>query len=323
MNRRNFLATSGSTVAALGTVSAVEPQQLQADKKPELIRPHRGPNRIGVSSYSFWGFRRKELRSLHSNLEHAARMGFDGLEILQRQLESTDNATLQKIKRHAFVLGLDLMGYSTHQGFLSPEKERRQKNIDHTINCLEQAYQLGIPTMRVNSGTWGTSKNFDDLMAKRGIEEPLKGYTEEDAYKWVIDAYEKLVPEAEKRGVIMGLENHWGLGVTPEGIKRVVNAVDSEWLQVTLDTGNFLEDPYARLAQLAPRTVLIQCKTYFGGGRWYTLELDYDRIADIMKTAGFKGYVSLEFEGKEDPLTAIPKSLRLLRRHFGATASKD
>jgi len=323
MNRRNFLATSGSTVAALGTASAVEPQQLQADKKPELMRPHRGPNRIGVSSYSFWGFRRKELRSLHSNLEHAARMGFDGLEILQRQLESTDNATLQKIKRHAFVLGLDLMGYSTHQGFLSPEKERRQKNIDHTINCLEQAYQLGIPTMRVNSGTWGTSKNFDDLMAKRGIEEPLKGYTEEDAYKWVIDAYEKLVPEAEKRGVIMGLENHWGLGVTPEGIKRVVNAVDSEWLQVTLDTGNFLEDPYARLAQLAPRTVLMQCKTYFGGGRWYTLDLDYGRIAGIMKNAGFKGYVSLEFEGKEDPLTAIPKSLRLLRRHFGATASKD
>jgi len=323
MNRRNFLATSGSTVAALGTASAVEPQQLQADKKPELMRPHRGPNRIGVSSYSFWGFRRKELRSLHSNLEHAARMGFDGLEILQRQLESTDNATLQKIKRHAFVLGLDLMGYSTHQGFLSPEKERRQKNIDHTINCLEQAYQLGIPTMRVNSGTWGTSKNFDDLMAKRGIEEPLKGYTEEDAYKWVIDAYEKLVPEAEKRGVIMGLENHWGLGVTPEGIKRVVNAVDSEWLQVTLDTGNFLEDPYARLAQLAPRTVLMQCKTYFGGGRWYTLDLDYGRIAGIMKNAGFKGYVSLEFEGKEDPLTAIPKSLRLLRKHFGATASKD
>ena len=247
-------------------------------------------------------------------------MGFDGLEILQRQFESTDNATLQKVKRHAFVLGLDLMGYSTHQGFLSPDKDRRQKNIDHTIDCLEQAYQLGIPTMRVNSGTWGTSKSFDDLMAKRGIEEPLKGYTEEDAYKWVIDAYEKLVPEAAKRGVIMGLENHWGLGVTPEGIKRVVNAVDSEWLQVTLDTGNFLEDPYARLAQLAPRTVLMQCKTYFGGGRWYTLDLDYARIAGIMKKAGFKGYVSLEFEGKEDPLTAIPKSLHLLRAHFGATA---
>ena len=276
-----------------------------------------GHNRIGVSSYSFWGFRRQELRSLHTNLEHAASMGFDGLEILQRQLESTNRPTLQKIKRHAFVLGLDLMGFSTHQGFLSPDKERRRRNIDHTIDCLEQAYQLGIPTMRVNSGTWGTSKSFDDLMAKRGIEDPLPGYTEEDAYNWVIDAYETLVPEAAKRGVVMGLENHWGLGVTPEGIQRVLEAVSSEWLQVTLDTGNFLEDPYERLALLAPQTVLMQCKTYFGGGRWYTLDLDYARIAGIMRKAGFQGYVSLEFEGKENPLTAIPKSLKVLRSHFG------
>jgi sugar phosphate isomerase/epimerase len=61
----------------------------------------------------------------------------------------------------------------------------------------------------------------------------------------------------------------------------------------------------------------MQTKTYHGGGRWYTLDLDYARIAKIMKDAGFKGYISLEFEGKEDPLTAIPKSLKLLRKHFG------
>jgi len=128
--------------------------------------------------------------------------------------------------------------------------------------------------------------------------------------------HSKLVPEAEKRGVIMGLENHWGLGVTPEGVMKVVNAINSPWLQVTLDTGNFLENPYDRLAQLASSTVLLQAKTYYGEGRWYTLDLDYQRIAEIMKSAHYRGYVSLEFEGKEDPLTAIPKSLALLREHF-------
>lgn len=282
----------------------------------ETPAPSSKPNRIGVSSYSFWGFRRDELRDLTLCLDHAARMGFDGLEILQRQLTGTDNASLQKIKRHAFVNGLDLMGYSTHQGFLSPDKEKRQKNIDHTIECIEQAYALGIPTMRVNSGTWGTSKSFDQLMERRGIEPPIEGYTEEDAYGWVIAAYEEIVPVAEKCGVVLGLENHWGLGVTPEGVKRVIKAVDSPWLKATLDTGNFLEDPYDRLAQLAPEAVLMQAKTYFGGGVWYTLDLDYPRIASIMKEAGFGGYVSLEFEGKEDPLTAIPKSLKLLRSAF-------
>ena len=313
MNRREFLAASAA--AAAGT-AIVRSEEKPSAKITTELSSRKGSNPIGVSSYSFWAFHRKELRPLEVCLDHAARMGFDGLEILQRQLVSTDNAALQKIKRHAFLLGLDLMGFSTHQGFLSPEKEKRQKNIDHTIDCLEQAYRLGIPTIRVNSGTWGTSKSFDELMANRGVEKPIKGYTEEDAYRWVIDAYEKLVPEAEKRGVIMGLENHWGLGCTPEGVKRVVDAVKSPWLQVTLDTGNFLEDPYDRLKQLAPQTVLLQAKTYFGGGRWYTLDLDYARIAKIMKEAKFKGYVSLEFEGKAEPIKGIAQSLALLRKHF-------
>lgn len=308
MNRRHFLATTplgALPMAALATEATA----------PSPVRPS---NPIGVSSYSFWGFRRDHLRDLPLCLDHAARMGFDGFEILQRQLVDTETATLQKVKRHAFVNGLDLMGYSTHQGFLSPDEEKRKKNIKHTIDCIEQAYALGIPTMRVNSGTWGTSKNFDDLMAKRGVEEPLEGYTEEDAFGWVIDAYEQILPVAERCGVILGLENHWGLGVTPEGIKRVLDAIDSPWLRVTLDTGNFLEDPYDRLTQLAPETVLLQAKTYFGGGVWYTLDLDYPRIAGILREARFKGYVSLEFEGKEDPLTAIPKSLALLRSAFSA-----
>jgi L-ribulose-5-phosphate 3-epimerase len=249
-------------------------------------------------------------------LELAADMGFDGAEILQRQMEDQSNAALQKIKQRAFTLGLDLMGFSTHQGFLRPDREERQKNVDLTISQIEQAYQLGIPTMRVNTGTWGTSKNFDTLMANKGIEPPIPGYTDENGYEWVIDAFERIIPQAEKRGVTLGLENHWGLGLTVEGVDRIARAIDSPWLQVTLDTGNFLEEPYPKLAKLAGRTVLLQAKTYYGGGTWYTLDLDYGRIARIMREAGFRGYISLEFEGKEDPLTAIPKSLAELRRHF-------
>jgi L-ribulose-5-phosphate 3-epimerase len=309
VNRRHFLAS-------VSTVSAASMIQIKAESTAAPAKAR--ANRIGVSSYSFWGFNREDLRPIDVCLEHAARMGFDGFEILQKQLASTDRAELMKIKRRAFLLGVDLMGYSTHQGFLSPDAAKRKQNIDHTIACLEQAYQLGIPTMRVNSGTWGTSKSFDDLMANRGQEKPLEGYDEEDAYGWVIESYQILAREAQERGVIMGLENHWGLGRTPEGVKRVVDAVNSPWLKVTLDTGNFLEDPYDRLKQLAAETVLVQAKTYHGGGVWYTLDLDYPRIAKIMRDAGFTGYVSLEFEGKEDPLTAIPKSLETLRGAFGA-----
>jgi len=176
---------------------------------------------------------------------------------------------------------------------------------------------MGIPTMRVNTGTWNTRKDFDDLMKHRGAEEPVAGFSNDDGFQWVIDAYAEIVQTAEKRGVVLGLENHWGLGRTPEGVKRVVDAIQSPWLQVTLDTGNFLEDPYDKLAQLAPQTVLLQTKTYYGGGLWYTLDLDYPRIAQLMRAANYRGWISLEFEGQEDPKTAVPKSLALLRQAFG------
>ena len=315
MKRRGFL-TSAAGVGAAGLASLTPSATPAAeDAKPKEARPRKHP--IGVSTYSFWGFRRDELRPIEKNLELAAEMGFEGVEILQVQMEDTSNAALQKIKRKAFVLGLDLMGFSTHQGFVSPDKEKRIKNINHTIDCIEQAYALGIGTMRVNTGRWGTSKNFDELMANKGIEPRLEGYTDDDGFGWVIDSYEKIVPHAEKCGVILGLENHWGLGLTPEGVNRVVDAIDSPWLQVTLDTGNFLDNQYENAEKIAPKMVLLQAKTYFGGGRWYTLDIDYSKVAAIMDKAGFTGWVSLEFEGKEDPLTGIPKSLDHLRQYFG------
>jgi L-ribulose-5-phosphate 3-epimerase len=304
--RRRFLSVAGG---AMGCALVPGAQAAAVAAAPR-------PNRIAVSTYSFWQFNRRDLRDIEKCIDLAAEMGFDGVELLHRQMTGEDKGYLQRLKRRAFVNGLDLCGFSTHQGFLSPDADVRQRNIDNTIHQIEVAYDLGIPTMRVNTGTWGTSRNFDELMKNRGIEPPKEGYTEEDGFGWVISSLEKCLPAAEKCGVLLGLENHWGLGRTAEGVLRIVNALDSPWLQVTADTGNFLEDPYDRLAQLAPKTILVQAKTYYGGGLWYALELDYPRIASIFRQHNYRGYVSLEFEGREDPLVAVPKSLKVLRDAF-------
>lgn len=301
--------------AALGTLAGAAMSSVNAQEKPAAPAPRRR-NRIGVSTYSFWGFEKKEYESIEKCFDLSAEMGFDGVEILQVQMSDFSNGYMQKLKRHAFLNGLDIMGFSTHQDFVDPDPYVRRHNVEQTIFYIEQCYAMGIPTLRINTGRWGTSKDFDELMKNRGVEPNLEGFTDEDGFKWVNEAMEMLVPAAEKCGVIMGMENHWGLGLTPEGVLRIVDAVNSPWLQVTLDTGNFLEDPYDRLTKLAPRTVLVQAKTYYGGGRWYSLDLDYARIAKIMHDADYKGYISLEFEGNENPLTAVPKSLALLREHF-------
>ncbi len=268
--------------------------------------------RIGVSTYSFWHFKGERVE-IASCIEQAAQMGFDGVEILHQQMAGESNTYLQGLKRRAFCLGLDLMGFSTHQGFVSPDPAVREHNIEHTLRCIELAYALGIPTVRINTGRWGTSGSFDDLMANKGIEPALPGYNEEQAFGWVISSIEKCLPRAQECGVLLGLENHWGLGRTATGVLRIVEDIDSPWLRVTLDTGNFLEDSYAQMEALAPHAILVQAKTYYGGGEWYSLDIDYARVAQILRGAGYQGYISLEMEGQEDPTTAIPKSLELLR----------
>lgn len=313
-NRRDFIRKSAIAAVGMGVVTSCDTsskEKTTTEKKKTRCNP------IGVSTYSFWQFNGpKENAPIEDCIEKAAEMGFDGIEFLLVQMQSEENSYLQKLKRQAFHAGLDLMGFSTHQGFVYPEKEKRQAEVEKTIHQIELAYQLGIPTMRLNTGRWGTIASFDDLMANKGIEPVLEGYTEEDGFKWVIDAIEQCIPTAEKCGVTIGLENHWGLGRTAEGVLRIVNAIDSPWLRVTADTGNFLERQYEQLEMLAPMTSLIQAKTYFGGGKWYTLDIDYQRVAEIFRKVNYRGYISIEFEGNEDPMTAVPKSLEMIREAF-------
>lgn len=272
--------------------------------------------KLGVSTYSYWHFTPERVPIEHV-IEEAARLNLDGVEILHRQMASEENAYVQKLKRLAFINGLDLYALSIHQGFVSPDAVERRENIEHTLRCIELASALGIPSIRLNSGRWRTIKSFDELMKNEGHEPALPGYTEDDAFDWVIGSIEACLPGAEKHGVILALENHWGLTYTPEGVNRIVSAIDSEWLKVTMDCGNFLSNPYAKLRQIAPDTVLVHAKTYYGGGEWYTLALDYAKIAAILAEVGFQGYVSIEFEGKEDAHQGVPKSVDMLREAFG------
>lgn len=307
--RRSFFKASACLAAASLSMSRTHVQA----QEPTAVRPRQ---RIGVSTYSFFKFGGAKNTPVDRCIELAADMGFDGVELLHVQMGDDSTPVLNLLKRRAFTLGLDLMGLSTHQTFVSPDEAVRKKNIEHTTHCLEVAHQLGIPTIRVNTGRWGTTKSFDELMKNKGIEPRLEGFSDDEGFKWVVDSYRELAKRAAELGVIMGLENHWGLGRTAEGVMRVVKEVDSPWLQVTLDTGNFLENQYEQFEALAPQAVLVQAKTYYGDGTWYTLDIDYKRVASILRKQNYRGYLSLEFEGKEPPATAVPKSLAMLRDAF-------
>jgi len=316
MNRRSFLtATAGLGAAALAVGAERSETRSPASKAKKI--------KLGIASYSYWHFRDPKV-SIETVIEKASEIGVEGVDVLHRQMEILEKepltaehrSYLQKLKRHAFRNGVSLVCLSIHQDFVQKTPEERRKQIEHTEKCIEIAYEMGCPCIRLNSGRWKTITSFDDLMKARGIEPIPPGWTEDEGFKSCIDCIEQCLPKAEKCGVVLALENHWGLSRTPEGLLRIVNAISSPWFGALIDTGNFMEDPYDKIEMVAPKAVYAQAKTYFGGGEWYTLDLDYKRIAKILKNAGYTGFVSLEFEGKEDPNIAVPKSIAILRDAF-------
>jgi L-ribulose-5-phosphate 3-epimerase len=291
------MTTRRSALAAMALSPSLALPSPAAQAAPSSPR-----NRLGVSTYSYWHLR-GEKYPIEKVIDNAARLGYEGVEVLHRQMAEESTEYLNKLKRHAFTNGLSLYMLSIHQNFVSPDEAVRVKNIEHTKRCIDLASQMGIPAIRLNSGRWGTIPSFDDLMKVKGDEPPLPGY--------------KCLPHAAKAGVVLALENHWGLTTDPRAVVRIVDAIKSPWLGVNMDTGNYVGDPYSQMEILAPRATIVQAKTYYGGGEWYTLDLDYQRIAGILRKHNYRGWISLEMEGKEEADGAVAKSLAVLRKAFG------
>lgn len=308
MQRRKFLVNS-----ALATFAPLAPLATFANEPtPAQSTEARRTFPLAIASYSYWHFKQVKVPITHV-IDAAARLEVQGVDVLHRQLESEDNSALQAIKRHALMNGIALVCLSMHQDFVLGDDAKRQHEIQHTLKCLDIAARLGIPCMRINAGRWGTIKGFDKLMEARGIEPLPPGLTEEDGFKRAIDGIRACLARAAELGIVLGLENHWGLSGTPEGLLRILNEVNSPWLKALPDTGNFLEDPYNKLARILPHACYIQAKTYYGGGEWYTLELDYQRIINLLRQSNYRGFIGIEFEGKEHADTGVPKSVAMLQ----------
>ena len=198
MDRRNFLSTAallpfaGSLLKSCGN---------------SIMRPK---YKFAIATYSYWHFRELKV-TVQEVIDHAANLGADGVDVLHVQMDNETPEYLTSLRKQAEDNGIELICLSIHQDFVDPDKAGRDKNIEHTRHCIDIAHDLGISYIRLNSGRWNTIKSFDELMANRGIEPVLPGFTDDDGFNWCIESIMECLPAAEKAGVVLALENHWGL----------------------------------------------------------------------------------------------------------------
>src|SRR5690606_18139398 len=92
--------------AVIGASAVAAPSLIaKAGNTPPQAAPYSPPIRFAVSTYSYWHFERVKY-PIEKVIENASRLGFDGVEILHRQMESEEVPYMNKLKRMAFDAGL-------------------------------------------------------------------------------------------------------------------------------------------------------------------------------------------------------------------------
>jgi sugar phosphate isomerase/epimerase len=113
---------------------------------------------------------------------------------------------------------------------------------------------------------------------------------------------------------VLGIEDDFGLSTTAEQTLALVKMADSPWVGINLDTGNFPRDGYSKVAMCIPYATGVHFKVEITDENGKEVKADWDRLAGLFASAGYKGYLSLEYEGKEGPETAVPRLAPELRR---------
>jgi len=290
--RRSFL--TGTAAAAVVTALPAAAGAMDPVKRA-------GPSRlrIGLAAYSMRQYLEAKpgtprAMDLLGFVDWAATLDTDSVELTSYFFpEQVTKTYLNDLKRRCHVNGLDISGGAIRNNFTLPPGPELEKWFSHLDMWLDHYAQLGAPVIRVFAGI------------------PPKDVTEEQGIQNAIGNLRRACGMAASRGVILGLENHDYL-TSIDRMLPIVKAVDSPWFGVNLDSGNVDQpDVYPELAKIVPYALNVQLKVETGPAP--KVVTDIPKVVGILRQAGYRGYIVLEYESKPEPYEAIPTHLAELR----------
>jgi sugar phosphate isomerase/epimerase len=275
MNRRSFLSLA--PLAALPLAA-----------KPRL--------RTAICAYSF----RKEFVAKTLSYEDLVRRcvdwNVDGLDLTVYWFPSSGPEFTLPLRRLAYKLGVEIYSISVRTELTRAEAAQRDAEVAALEKWVDVANTLGASHIRVFGGN------------------VPKGATEDAAAGWVVECLKRASDKAARTGVILGLENHGGITTRAERIVDIVRRVDSPWVQVNLDTGNFRSQVFEQIALVLPYAANVQVKVDMVGDDGKRIPQDWQRIVEMLAHAEYKGYLALEYEAAEPALEAVPRLMARLRQ---------
>ena len=220
----------------------------------------------------------------------------DGLDLTVYWFPNTSDEFLLPLRRLAFKNAVEIYSISVRTDLCRPPGETRDKQAAELRNWVDVANKLGASHIRVFGGAIPKTAN------------------EQEAANWVVEMLKPASEYAGSKGVILGLENHGGITEKASTIIGIVKRVDSPWVGINLDTGNFNRDAIRQIEMCLPYAVNAQFKTHIRDEAGKSVPADWAKLVTMFKNSGYRGYFALEYEDKEDALTAVPRLTKELNR---------
>lgn len=247
----------------------------------------------------------------------AEELELDGVELLDLHFPSTDVEYLREVRRTCADLQLTISCVSVSNDFGSADAEAREQQLTKVKEWVEIAAYLGAPSLRVFAGWLPADQEPREggggALARLGRVLRRKPDYKRRHWPELIAKLRACADYAAQRGVVLGLENHNGRGLvgTADEVERCLQDVDSRWLRLNLDTGDYGD--LASIERTLRHVVHVHAKLYDLDSDGADQRFDWPAIMRILRQARYRGFLSIEYEGEEDATTAVPRGVRYLR----------
>jgi len=286
MDRRELLLSLPAAAAVLSTYS--KPALAAAATKARL--------KPAVCAYSYREALKAKTMTYEDLLRLTADMGADGVDMTVYWFPDTSDQFLNSLRRTAYKANVSIYSIAVRTVMTQPTPELRTKEIADVKKWVDVAERLGAGHIRVFGG------------------KVPEGTTIDQASEWVAEVLSRASEYAGAKGVILGLEDHGGITEKAETIVKIVKKVNSPWVGINLDTGNFGEEPYKQIEMCLPYAANVQMKSLIRDEAGKRIESDWERIVKMLAAVDYRGYLALEYEGKEPAETAVPRLISKLRQ---------
>ena len=290
IDRRKFLLSSVPLGAGVSLASAAQnaaKATTDAANMPRLFS--------GCCAYSYRKYLQHGPMTMEEFIEKAVSLRLDGVDMTGYYFKSTDPAYLASLRHLAYRNGVAFSGAACGVSMVQADADKRAETMKDIKKWVDVADALGAPHLRIFAG------------------KAPSGVTLQQSIDWVVEAMKEGCGYSGGKGITLGIEDHSGVTQQASVCLEIMRRVNSPYAGINLDITHFVptatEDAYAQIEACIPYATNTHIRDKFDDGS----AIDLDRVWGLFAHAGFKGFMSAEYEGEEDAATGVPKLLEKIR----------